>query len=518
MSTMQPIWIRSAQSKWQNIRSVWAAEIYKLSHEHSMTNRPEFHAFSSIQKWIALTATNMMPELRTELLQCAAADQKDDVCREAAMLEQRLDWSAPAAALLYGSCAQGVSERGGDADFSIVFRRRQLDVEEEDSNKSSVSLFEEPIRFLQRSIVLPVFFRHAGSKFPSAIDGLTSGPQQLHVDRILHARVPVLRMVSAQTILPSWAPVPTEQHQQQTGGSKRGVDLPLPSFDISACSSGCLNSALLRTYFEQWPPLRVIVLALKRWSRTRKLVHARKGWLSPYSLTIMVVFWAQQRGHVTSPSLPAAAAAAKAASRSSPTSWSLDSSSPLFDAERCFLPHQDLDIDMAVERDSSLELQASIGALILDFFVFYAHEFDRDVHVVDIRTGDDKVRTRSEWKEQVMTKMANQELDIFGIEKVRRESTLGAAMATAPGTRGSVFFSSSAPSSSDASSSLSDHGERLEQVIRHLFGHDVMSVRDPVEPHSVCRSLDFFRAEAVFDEMRNAIECESPMDFLGIQF
>ena len=62
-------------------------------------------------------------------------------------------------------------------------------------------------------------------------------------------------------------------------------------YDLSLAISGVQNSLLLRHYMERDPELRAAALMLKYWGRKRRLLNARRGWISPYALTIMFVHY-----------------------------------------------------------------------------------------------------------------------------------------------------------------------------------------------------------------------------------
>eukprot|EP00658_Telonema_sp_P-2_P083804 TRINITY_DN9169_c0_g1_i6.p1 TRINITY_DN9169_c0_g1~~TRINITY_DN9169_c0_g1_i6.p1 ORF type:complete len:475 (-),score=129.88 TRINITY_DN9169_c0_g1_i6:362-1786(-) len=62
-------------------------------------------------------------------------------------------------------------------------------------------------------------------------------------------------------------------------------------YDLSLAISGVQNSLLLRHYMERDPELRAAALMLKYWGRKRRLLNARRGWISPYALSIMFVHY-----------------------------------------------------------------------------------------------------------------------------------------------------------------------------------------------------------------------------------
>jgi len=335
--------------------------------------------------------------------------------------------------------------------------------------------------------------------------------------------------VSRQSILPSWDRRRNDRVEASgNSGSLPTLQSAIPRFDVACCSSGCRNSFLLRHYFSSCPELRVVALALKRWATARaQVVQARRGWLSPYALTLMVVYWAQQRGLVQPPELPVGQVSSF--DIDDDPRWSFPDMSHLFDARRCFIPHADETVEDAVARDAASPPsgERSVGQLLFDFFAFYSEEFDRDTHVADIRCGRGRVLTRGQWKEQVCAGLQDNTLEVFGIEHVPAAMLSSDAAARALRNIGGVGGRDSvAPASCLSTQQLVVDGgggggesddERLERVSKHLFGHDVVSIRDPVEAHSVTRGLDFFRAEALWEEIRLALSCRDPTLLLGLE-
>lgn len=560
---MKQPWILSARKNWLNHRHVWASVLYTHAHSEAMS-RSELRRFSLIQNWLNTNALEAKSAMRDALLNPA----NDSLIGEfGKTFAEDVDWSENASpkALLYGSCVQGTAQRGGDVDFAICFPRRKdhANNSEPSITRSSFSHHQhpdgaeliEPPRLLQRTMILPTFFKQVGETFP-ATTGLTTEPQLLHVDRVYHARVPILHFVPKHSIFPLTAKLPTfypppignagnssSTSSNNTNNNSRIIfkesehNRTLPRFDVAACSSGCRNSFVLRYYFAQSVTLRVLLLVLKRWAKHRAYVvlqsssaKQRRSSLNSYSLAIMLVYWAQQRGIV------------KILEKEDP-SWSFVDSSPLVNGERAFLPlkhhqsrqeedeanfdkqgiqNQNDDDDFAVEyleeninRDQGLNsADECIAAHLFDFFAFYAEEFDRDTQVVDIRgsAAVGKVTLRTEWKDKVNTDFGNRDLRIFGIDT----DDHGRAVPVSQNEQQKTHKKTHMNRKNGSTHNNGGVDEEFEIVTRHLYGHDVIAVRDPVEPHSVTRNLDFFMCEALWEELRLALSCGEPSELLGL--
>ena len=67
--------------------------------------------------------------------------------------------------------------------------------------------------------------------------------------------------------------------------------------DLSVALEGCRNSLLVRAYMQQYPiAIRGATLLLKHWGRRQQILNARRGWLSPYALTIMFIHAMHEHG------------------------------------------------------------------------------------------------------------------------------------------------------------------------------------------------------------------------------
>lgn len=547
MSSIPP-WIKSASNNWISNRTGLAAVLYQHATSKAMSFS-ELQRFVLIQKWLNNNAAQARDAFREELIKSGGS------LGEKFALEE-VDWSKPGRVLLYGSCIQGTAQKGGDADFALCFPAASSSSKNATGDNSSVQddqqqqkqqqpQFIEPPRLLQRSVILPTFFKQLGEIFPQT-NGLTSRPQPLHVDRVYHARVPILHFVPKHKILPQFNPKAAKSFVDEANGS----DHSLPRFDVAACSSGCRNSFILRHYFSQSVYLRVLFLALKRWARHRAhVMHSKRSSLNSYSLAIMLIYWAQERAthlidHAKQQDEDKSGQKKAMCCGAVDASWSFVETSPLVNAEKSFLSlsdefycgarrdeqhendnegkgefdEQQKILACFLDFDNSKQPDQCISALLFDFFLFYSEIFDRDTQVVDIRASkqEGKVTSRAEWKEMVNAQFANRDLRVFGLET---DDNGKPAVVFPPGINDSKVKQANADTNCGAFSHRYFHDDETREfdvVTRHLYGHDVIAVRDPVEPHSVTRNLDFFMCEALWEEFKLAVSnCHDPVQLLG---
>lgn len=304
--------------------------------------------------------------------------------------------------LPYGSIISGTSFIDGDADYAVVFPLR---------DKSSATYTSEIVPREKQEKVLSDLFSHIRQN-NSAVE--------LQPQRIFRARIPIVQYV----------------RKSGDGDSK---------FDLSLSIDGLKNSLLLRSYMAGDPRLRLGVLCAKQWGREQQILNARRGWISPYALTIMYIYFmlATRRTEL----FVSEAAIAERVKAIVDTAASAKSELEEMDEFVSILPFVDFD-SSTVEKD------------VYDFFNYYGDPecFDFDVSVVDIRQCD-KYTTKDEWSEAI--------------------KHLG--------------------------------GEDRW----HLLGHGNVLLRDPFEPHSLGRSVDFFRGEEIREKFRTAALKRDTLSFLS---
>lgn len=305
--------------------------------------------------------------------------------------------------LPYGSVVSGTSFADGDADYTVSFP-----ITAPDSTASGARVIERE----RQEKVLSEVFAHIKRQNKDA---------ELQPQRIFRARVPIVQYA-------------------------RKGDGGVHKFDLSLSLDGLKNSLLLREYMASDARLRLGVLGAKQWGRENKILNARRGWISPYALTIMYIHFMKQSGRtsagfeedqITRRVHEIVAAAAKS-----------DGDLTEMTEFASTLPLHEADIS-TVERD------------IYDFFAFYGDPdgFDFDTAVVDIRSSN-RFSSKDQWSEAI---------------------------------------------------AQLDEKERW-----HLLGHEVILLRDPFEPHSLGRSVDFFRGEEIREKFRTAASKKEPLTFFRV--
>ncbi|GET88452.1 hypothetical protein, conserved [Leishmania tarentolae] len=304
--------------------------------------------------------------------------------------------------LPYGSIVSGTSLTDGDADYIISFP-----IVSENTQHTGACVIERE----QQEKFLSDIFSHIRK---------CSSDVELHPQRIFRARVPIVQYVRKSA-------------QENT------------KFDLSLSLGGLKNSLLLRQYMASDPRLRLGVLATKQWGREQQILNARRGWISPYALSIMYIHFMKETDRTALSFDEEAIGQRVDAIVSSAAECEGDISH--VDELANILPLREADISL-VQKD------------VFDFFSFYSTPggFDFDASVVDIRSRD-RFSNKDQWCESL------HELD----EKERW----------------------------------------------HLLGHEVIFLRDPFEPHSLGRSVDFFRGEEFREKLRSAAVNKEPLSFFA---
>jgi hypothetical protein len=374
--------------------------------------------------------------------------------------------------LLYGSSIAGTAFEHADADFAVVFpTRSQLNsigaapVEISDTAENLASIPVGCMGFVggmatfprqAQPTVLTSLYDHVVTQSKS--NGDVAAGAAPRMQRIFRARIPILQYVPSLGEL-------------QERNSKLGVasDLPqapgLPNagaaaysadgaaskkehYDISLSVDGSRNSLLIRQYMKQYPALRVACLVLKQWGRQQKILNARRGWISPYALTIMLIHYAVEAkvisAHIPPNSVDDVLTRISEQMCSSPTGSDEAVS-------RGHYGVNDMDVALPMDFDDTAAFEG-VSDIIKGFCEYYGgvdDQFDFDANVVDIRT-ERRVLNKEEW---------------FSEEESTR---------------------------------LSD-AEKW-----HRIGYGVLMIRDPFENHSLGRSVEFFRSESIREEMRLA--------------
>ncbi|KPI84775.1 RNA polymerase II [Leptomonas seymouri] len=269
--------------------------------------------------------------------------------------------AVPPIVLPYGSVVSGTSFVDGDADYAVVFPY----MDEKTRKCYSVNVERE-----KQETVLSDIFSHI-RKSSSAVD--------LQPQRIFRARIPIVQYLQ----------------KRNEGDSK---------FDLSLSIDGVKNSLLLRLYMLGDPRLRLGVLCAKQWGREQLILNARRGWISPYALTIMYIYFMKTTGRTQlCVSEEDVVERVKAI-----VDVVAGSRGELEGIEEFASVSPSVDVDIStVQRD------------VYDFFSFYGDPscFDFDVSVVDIRLHN-RFTTKDEWYEAIKNLDEEDRWHLLGHENV----------------------------------------------------------------------------------------------------
>nr|CCC93244.1 conserved hypothetical protein [Trypanosoma congolense IL3000] len=165
--------------------------------------------------------------------------------------------------IMYGSSVSGTAFQKADIDYSLLFLNNvsTTDLQEGGCLNFSQSEFIEVGRSYHKQVLLSVLEYMKREVCPSEV---------MQYEQVFSARVPVLRV---------WK-----------SASDKADNL---YFDMSMSLDGPRNSLLLRLYMKSDPRLRAGVLCIKRWCHSQGILDARRGWISPYALTVMYIFYMQ---------------------------------------------------------------------------------------------------------------------------------------------------------------------------------------------------------------------------------
>lgn len=375
---------------------------------------------------------------------------------------QRVFEASQPSVLLYGSSIAGTAFEHGDADFAVVFPALGLPMAPPTCILADTvdTLPSVPFDSIGRVGGMGAFPRQAQPTVLTALydhmKSVSSQGDAAHLQRIFRARIPILQYVPSLAELQRWNST-TTTGTSSVDRAATADSSPLARaivaenshnkhehYDISLSVDGSRNSLLIRSYMQQYPSLRVACLILKQWGRQKKILNARRGLLSPYALTIMLIHYAIEANVIQAsldPSTVDGTLESVASNMSNPTP----------DDGTYGVEHMDTVLPMNFDDVGAF---GDAAGILQGFFAYYGGQdgkFDFDVHVVDIRKAGRVLAT-----EQWFTKEESEAL--------------------------------------------------MDAEKWHRVGHNVLLIRDPYENHSLGRSVDFFRAEAIREEMRLAAE------------
>lgn len=155
-------------------------------------------------------------------------------------------------------------------------------------------------------------------------------------------------------------------------------------FDLSFRVFGLRNSQLLRQHLLAHPCGRPGSLVLKDWSKTSGVNNSLGGYFTSYAINILWIYFLVQRNHIpfVDPlDIPASLA------------------HPLHSPDPLYVPMEDS--SLSDEFRSRRDLM--MGELLVDFFRFYAFEFNWRDHVVSLNRAEITTKEQLGWaKEDVM--------------------------------------------------------------------------------------------------------------------
>ncbi|RNF12164.1 putative RNA polymerase II [Trypanosoma conorhini] len=256
--------------------------------------------------------------------------------------------------MIYGSLVAGTAFQDGDADYTVVFSSpaSHEELSRLEKLKLASSSFLEVSREHQQQ-VLSSILKHIKLQGSCAF---------LEHERIFTARVPIVRL----------------KRMGITGGDTN-------CFDLSLSLDGLRNSLLIRLYMESDPRLRAGALCAKRWGRSQRILDARHGWISPYALTVMYIFYMQTTGR------------SNCVINEAQVDKILEVVAAHHSDDYCINCSQFYEAIPCVDVNVSEVLSDLQG-----FFRFFSdsREFDFDVDVVDIRTME-KCHSKERWLEEM---------------------------------------------------------------------------------------------------------------------
>ncbi|KNH06292.1 RNA editing [Perkinsela sp. CCAP 1560/4] len=286
-------------------------------------------------------------------------------------------------------------------------------------------------------------------------------------------------------------------------------------FDITFSPYGVLNSILLRYFVLAFPCLRPLLLIIKHWGKRQGIVNSRAGWLSSYALSIMLIEYLQTKGHVgfIDPYSSRLLKAVEGKVLHAP-SQSTRCACLFCDIEK-YIPFHEA------------EQSAEFSALLTGFFHYYAYEIDFEDHVIDITRGS----TSS--AEMAQASIANHACHPAVNGDCCRYIVSSPALALPNRHRKGVIETFFTPEEEkhikaefqfDASQSYQTIDGRSgdpkkgaspdpKDYMWHYLGYNLFQIKDPYESHSLGRSVEFFKAEAMKELFENFFQtCDSSSD------
>lgn len=284
------------------------------------------------------------------------------------LLESLKDYSLPTeltkgnsvslSPILFGSSVAGTALEDGDADYSLVFYSSTNSLFP--NNKCHIIEFNRD----QQEKLLSSIYRHVDER----------SSEKMTAQRIFRARVPVVQFCSHSAIHKNF------------------------KFDVCLSVNGVRNSLLIRQYMESDPRLHIGCVLSKQWGRNYNILNSRRGWISPYALTILFIYYyvmESKKTFFTETDINNHLSHILSVCDEGRYNdiQSLNSSVPLATCDAC-----------DVIKD------------IRGFFRFYSTDFDFDSSVVDIRSSP--IQKKDEWIDKIKDLPSFERWNLLGHENL----------------------------------------------------------------------------------------------------
>ncbi|CUG84887.1 RNA editing 3 terminal uridylyl transferase 1, putative [Bodo saltans] len=152
-------------------------------------------------------------------------------------------------------------------------------------------------------------------------------------------------------------------------------------FDLSFRVFGIRNSQLLRKYLLAHPCARPGSLVLKDWSKSSGVNNSQAGFLTSYAINMLWIYFLVQRGVV-------------------PYVDPLDIPASLASPEHSRDPQYSPMLSPELSEEQRRAQFSEMGRLLVDFFQFYANEFDWETHVVSLNRKSITTKAQLGWDEE----------------------------------------------------------------------------------------------------------------------
>ncbi|CCW67884.1 unnamed protein product [Phytomonas sp. Hart1] len=157
-------------------------------------------------------------------------------------------------------------------------------------------------------------------------------------------------------------------------------------FDLSFRALGIRNSELLRRYLLNHPCARPGAIVLKDWSKTSGVNNSVNGYLTSYAINIMWIYFLVQKGVV------------KYVDPIADIPESLRS----YHEELTKSPRYRPMLDPAWSAEEKLTYEQEAGRLLMEFFLYYAYEFDWENNVVSLNRKGITTKRMLDWDSEAI--------------------------------------------------------------------------------------------------------------------